>query len=253
MTVPLVTCVIPVYDGARHVGDAVASVLAQTHGTVEVVVVVDGSTDETPAVVQSLGASVVYLPQPNAGTAAARNLGLGHARGAYVGFLDADDRWHPEKLVRQLQRFTARPELEVSFTWIRNYWSDEVPPTRRPPDPALTRPVPGYVCPTMMTRRGIFDRLGPFDARLRHASEPDWILGAAAAGVVIEMLPEVLVDRQLHLANASSRNASRSYEEYVQLLKTWLDRRRRGTAGLAHDFGAHTLAAQGPPASEEGS
>jgi glycosyltransferase involved in cell wall biosynthesis len=235
-----------VYNGARHVRHAVASVLAQAHGAIEVVVADDGSTDETPEVVHSLDSRVVYLRQANAGTAAARNLGLAHARGTYVGFLDADDRWHPEKLTRQLARFSARPELGVSFTLIRNYWSDEVAPEHRPSDPALTRPVPGYVCPTMLAHREIFERMGPFDARLRHASEPDWILRATSAGVLIEMLPEVLVDRQLHLDNASSRNAARSYDEYLHLLKAWLDRRRHGATVPGHDFGAHASAGERP-------
>jgi glycosyltransferase involved in cell wall biosynthesis len=248
VTAPLVTCIIPVYNGARYLGEAIASVMAQTHAPVQIVVADDGSTDETPAIARAFGPRVTWVRQPNTGPAAARNLGLAHARGSYVSFLDADDRWHADKLARQLARFDARPDLGLCFTLIRNYWSDEVPPERRAADPALTRPLPGYVCPTLLARRESVDRVGSFDPTLRHASEPDWILRAAADGLVIELLPEVLVDRRLHADNRSTRNASRALDEYARLLKLWLDRRRQGRVPLSHDFGAYGFAAAAPPA-----
>ena len=118
---PRVSVVIPTYNRAGTVGRAIASALAQTDQDREIIVVDDGSTDATAAVVARLGDAVRYVRQENRGVAAARNRGIREARGAYVAFLDSDDEWLPEKLDRQvtvlerepLQRLARDGELVV--------------------------------------------------------------------------------------------------------------------------------------------
>jgi glycosyltransferase involved in cell wall biosynthesis len=102
MTAPLISCVVPVFNGERYLGEALDSILAQTYRPLELLVVDDGSTDGTAALVTRYRDQIRPLFQPNAGQAAARNLGLSVARGEFVAFLDADDLWHPEKLARQM-------------------------------------------------------------------------------------------------------------------------------------------------------
>jgi teichuronic acid biosynthesis glycosyltransferase TuaG len=102
---PLISVIVPVYNGAEYVAAAVESALAQTVRELEVVIVDDGSTDTTPAIAAELAARdsrVVVVRQANRGLAGARNTALRHARGSYVGFLDADDLWLPQKLERQV-------------------------------------------------------------------------------------------------------------------------------------------------------
>lgn len=102
-----VSVVIPAYNAAPTIGAAVISALNQTLTSIEVLVVDDGSTDGTSAIVDSLGSSdsrVRLLKQSNAGVGAARNAGIRIARGAYIAPLDADDTWEPEKLERQVRR-----------------------------------------------------------------------------------------------------------------------------------------------------
>jgi glycosyltransferase involved in cell wall biosynthesis len=88
----------------------------------EVIVVDDGSNDGTGRVVAEYGERVRYVWQTNAGETAARNRGLAVAQGEFVAFLDADDLWHPEKLVRQMARFQERPEIDLCFTRFQNFW-----------------------------------------------------------------------------------------------------------------------------------
>src|SRR5437773_3781756 len=102
-----VSVVIPTYNYARYLPEAIDSALAQTHAPLEVIVVDDGSTDDTPRVLAVYGDRIRVIRQANRGPGAARNTGIAAARGEYVGFLDADDVWLPRKLELQMARFEA--------------------------------------------------------------------------------------------------------------------------------------------------
>jgi glycosyltransferase involved in cell wall biosynthesis len=102
MSAPVVSVVIPAFNAASFVGRAVQSVLSQTHGALDLIVVDDGSTDGTAEVLRGFGSQVRWFAQSHRGPAAARNLGLAHAHGECVMFLDADDWIHPHKVERQL-------------------------------------------------------------------------------------------------------------------------------------------------------
>lgn len=222
-----VSCVVPVYNGERFLAEALESILGQTHPPYEVLVVDDGSTDGTAEVARGLGSSVRHVYQENAGPVVARNRGVAEARGDYLAFLDADDLWHPEKLARQLERFELRPELAYVASLTQNFWEDEVADEReRMRDHARSRPIPGYVTQTLLIRRSWMDRVGPFDASLKHGDSADWIQRADEAGALSELVDEVLAYRRLHSANRSRTMETSSRDEFLHLLKARLDRRR---------------------------
>jgi GT2 family glycosyltransferase len=111
-----VSVVIPTYNRAPRLPGAIDSVLRQGIGDTEIIVVDDGSVDETRAVVARYGDRVTYVHQRNAGVGNARNVGIRHARGTFVAFLDSDDRWHDFKLSMQLALFEARPDVGLVFS-----------------------------------------------------------------------------------------------------------------------------------------
>jgi glycosyltransferase involved in cell wall biosynthesis len=111
---PLVSVVLPVYNRAGWVARAVESVLAQMYTNFELLVVDDGSTDDTRLVLEGFGSQIRLLEQSHTGAEAARNFGLAHARGEFVAFIDSDDVWYPDRLSRQLPLF-RRAEVGLVF------------------------------------------------------------------------------------------------------------------------------------------
>ena len=223
----LISCIVPVFNGERYLGEALDSILSQTYRLLEIIIVDDGSTDETAAVIAEYGDQVRYLRQTNSGPWVAQNLGLSLAQGKFVAFLDADDLWHPEKLTRQMARFKKSPGLDICVTYVQNFWIPELrEEEERFREHRLSKPLPGYVTPALLARLSCFDKIGLFNSTLQHAAAADWFMRAAEQRAVMEMLPDVLVYRRLHKTNRSRRLAVASRAEYLKLLKTRLDHQR---------------------------
>ena len=222
---PLISCIVPVFNGVRYLAEALESILNQTYRPLEIIVVDDGSTDQTPAVIRRYSDRIRSIHQDNAGPAKARNRGLGESGGDFVAFLDADDLWHPEKLERQAARFRARPELDVCVTHVQNFWIPELEKEKvRLQNHRFAQPLPGYAMQALLARRSVFERVGRFDDSLRAADDTDWFLRAFEQGAVLEILPDVLVHRRLHDKNLS--RSALAYSALLQVIKNSLDRKR---------------------------
>jgi glycosyltransferase involved in cell wall biosynthesis len=232
MANPLISCIIPVFNGERYLGQSLDSILAQTYRPIEVIVIDDGSTDGTRQLVASYGDRVRYFWQPNAGPPRARNFGLRLAQGEFVAFLDADDLWQPDKLSLQMARFRERPELDLCVTYCQVFWIPELSEEQgRFRGHRLSQPLPGYVTQTLLARHALFERVGDF-ATSRLVGDPaDWFLRAAEQGAVMELLPDVLVHRRFHENNFSVESDTRRMKPPMQdaileVVKASLDRRR---------------------------
>jgi glycosyltransferase involved in cell wall biosynthesis len=227
---PLISCVVPTFNSARFVAGALESILAQTYRPIEVIVADDGSTDGTSEVVNGFGDLVRMVTQQTRGPAATRNLGLNEARGSFISFLDADDLWDSNKLERQMARFRARPELDLCLTHVQMFWpagmGEEARTFRNHP---RSKPIPGFATTTLLAPRETFERLGNFAADLWFTDATDWLVRAREAGLVMEVLPDVLVYHRMHPSNLTRRRASESREEFLAMLKRSLDRRREGS------------------------
>lgn len=181
----VVSTIIPVHNRAGLLAEAIESVLAQTYRPIEIIVVDDGSTDDTPAVAQAYAArhpdEIKYLRLARGREWRARNHGVAAASGEFIQFLDSDDLVAPDKLTTQVQALRAHPECGISYCYVREYaMGDPLPrwPARRTGDTfdylfphVLEARIWPY--PSPLFRRDVIDAAGPF---LDLAAYPDWEL-----------------------------------------------------------------------------
>jgi len=216
---------IPSYNPGPYLAEAIDSVLAQTYEPLELIVVDDGSTDGSSEIAERHGDALTFVRQENAGNGAARNTAVAHANGELYAFLDADDRFLPTKLERQVTVLRERPEVDIVFGHVREFVSPDLDPEIAL---RLRAPVPDapWAAPNLMlVRREAFERVGPFSSDLRVGVTVDWYARAGEQGLVTEMLPEVVLERRLHASNNGIRERDARYQ-YLHVLKASMDRRR---------------------------
>jgi glycosyltransferase involved in cell wall biosynthesis len=220
-----VSVVIAVYNGERYLADAIRSVLAQTQRPREVIVVDDGSTDGSVAIAEGFAPDVQCYARPHAGVGAALNFGVAQATGEFLAFLDADDLWASDKLARQVSVFGSPGEPDMVFGHAQQFLSPELTPEQRARLLCPTAPMPGIVKGTLLIRRGVFARVGPFDTTHNLGDFIDWYLRAREAGLGHVLLPDVLLRRRIHHTSLGTRERD-SRADYAHILKASLDRRR---------------------------
>jgi glycosyltransferase involved in cell wall biosynthesis len=252
-----VSVVIPAYNSGAVVAEAIESVYAQTVLPGEVVVVDDGSTDDTPLILRQFEGRPGFssLRKPNGGEASARNAGVERATGEYIAFLDHDDLWFPEKLERQLGQFD--PGWGMSFTayelmtdtpsevWTYEAWDPDPRPVLR----LLENTCAIHTCSTTLLRRDALKRVGAFE----HVSPygTDWLmwLRFAAAGNKIGYLPEPMSKWRRHRKNTFTYDQGLLLEVACTVADLYGDRRFRAwrrllAAVYEHEHGDRRRARQ---------
>ena len=206
-----VSVVIPTYNRAGFVREAIASVLRQDYPAVELIVVDDGSRDDTAAIVSEFGPAVQYVWQENRGVSAARNRGVAAATGDLIAFLDSDDLWLPRKASAQVAYFETHPEAQACHTdeiWIRRgVRVNERRIHRKQGGWQFLASLPRcLISPSaIMMRRPLWDRLGGFDERLPACEDYDLWLRLTAI-VPVGFLTERLVIKRGGHADQLSRH-----------------------------------------------
>ena len=222
-----VSVIIPVFNGLNFLGEALASVRRQTLPPDEIILVDDGSTDGSWALLRSLaGGNIHIAQQTNAGAASARNLGIKKSSGGLVAFLDCDDLWEPEKLELQVDLLNHNPGVEVVSTQFVEFFSSDISPlvkTRTQLKPGV---LSGLINSTILIRREVFEKVGVFNPQWRTGELIDWWSRAQEQGIEKEEISRVLVRRRVHDHNLSRRVAQDS-KDYLRILKASLDRRRK--------------------------
>ena len=220
-----VSVIIPIFNSGRYLREAIDSVLAQTCGPLEVLVVDDGSGDSGPELASGFGPPVRVIALPHRGHPAARNAGIAASTGDFLAFLDADDLWTANKLQLQLDVFEANPSLDLVFGHMQNFISPELSEPERAKIKCNSTILPGLLQGSMLARRASFDRVGPFAEERKMGDFLDWYGRATLLNLNMHMLPDMLVRRRIHLANFQ-RTHKHLRSENLLVLKKLLDLRR---------------------------
>jgi glycosyltransferase involved in cell wall biosynthesis len=207
-----VSAVIPAFNSEHLLATAIDSVLAQTYAPTECIVVDDGSTDATADVARAYGPSVRLVQRENRGAAAARNTGAALAQGELLAFLDADDRWLPDRLLRQLQAMdrldvgAVMCATEVVDSDLRHLGVIRQSPRLTIDEILLCRSPLVSTGSNLLIRRDCFEAVGGFEETLpSKAGAEDWLMiFRLVERAKLETIPDVLVQYRVHGANMSA-------------------------------------------------
>ena len=227
---PLLSVILPVYNGEKFLADALRSILLQDACPLEIIVVDDGSTDRTPDIALAFGTDVRYIRQSNAGPAAARNTGLAEARGDYLGFIDADDIWPESKVESQLGVLAEDQQLDAVLGMTKS-----ILPNGRLGEARFFMQIG-----CGLYRRAAFDNVGGFDSTLPFSEDIDWFTRAREAGLRLQVTKDVTLHYRLHEHN-STRGTNVYDLGYLRIIKRSLDRRRSRAGGEPIDLAPLTF------------
>ncbi len=229
---PKISVVIPAYNAAEHICEAIESVLKQTHPDLEVIVVDDGSKDGTGDLVRARFPLVICITKPNGGASSARNVGCRMATGEYIAFLDADDAWHPQKTTAQVALMAAYPQADLSRVAVSEEtldWREPLMPTDGglPVHSCYQRIGDGFEHPffatsAVLVRRTAFLAVGGFDESLNIAEDIDFFLKVMAKAPCVPMVSAFgLYKRPIKgsLGDDSEAGYVRLFQVYERFLK----------------------------------
>jgi hypothetical protein len=224
---PLVSVIIPVYNGERFLKDAVESVLAQKYPSLEIIIVDDGSTDGTDAIARALPCDVRYFKQGNSGPAAARNRAIRDTAGEFVAFLDVDDLWPEHTLSMLVDELAARPDLDVVHGYAQLLEYEPVSDSyefRGNPQEAFA-----WYIGAALYRKRVFGTVGLFDPTLTFGEDVDWFTRARELQVPMRRLEAVTLHVRRHGRNMTHGKNLLALN-MLRVFKKALDRKRDGTA-----------------------
>lgn len=230
MTRPLISIVIPAYNAAPFLAATLTSVFAQDHRPIEVILVDDGSSDDTLAIARGWTPALRIHHQANAGPAAARNRGIEMAGADYLAFIDADDTWLPGRLTRHLGILESRPDLDMVLGLVRLDYEGAGLRFR------IDRPVMAlFSFGAGLFRRRAFERTGLLSEDLRNSEDADWFMRARDKGANWLMEDETVLTYRRHGANMTE-GLPLEKSEIFRVLARAAARRRAGTGAERRDL-----------------
>jgi glycosyltransferase involved in cell wall biosynthesis len=221
-----VSVILSVRNGANYLREAIDSILAQEYPDIEIVVVNDGSTDQTEAMIGQFGSRVRSVYQENRGLGAGRNTGIRMATGDYFAFLDHDDLWTPSKISLQMEAMKAAPDEPLVFSHLQQFFCPTLDEEEKKKLVVDRAALPGYLAGTLLVSRERFLQVGFFFEKNEVGEFIDWYIRAKEEEIPMRMLPDVTLYRRVHRDNMGRRKDVYSQNAYLRILKAGLDRRR---------------------------
>jgi len=225
---PKVSVIIPTYNSAQFITETLESVFAQTYKDYEVIVVDDGSTDNTKEVLKPYMSKIRYIYKENGGPASARNVGIKNAQGEYIAFLDSDDLWLPEKLEKQVEYFKSDPDVALVFSDCISFGDEELIRKRKRKykgDVFLHLLRENFIPTlTVIAKKKCFDEVGYFDTDKSLISSEDYDMWLRIArSFKVGYIEEPLAKRRINRKSLSFSNIDRAYMATLKVIKKAVD------------------------------
>lgn len=222
---PLVSVVIPVYNGEQHIAETLRSVEAQDYRPLDIVVVDDGSIDETAGIVQSFP-DVRYFRQENQGNGLARNRGLKEAKGEIIAMLDADDLWEPDKLTRQVGYLLDNPQTGYAICKMEFFVDGNGKAPAWLNQDIFKEPRNCYLPSALVVRRSALEDVGSFDEDFWYGNDSDWFFRANDKNIPMAILEEVLVKKRIHNSNETG-DVEGNMRDMLRLVRSSIRRKKQ--------------------------
>jgi len=221
---PKISVIIPIYNDALYIQEAIKSVLSQTIEELEIIIINDGSTDNFEEKIECFNdPRIRIIEQINSGAAAARNNGIKNAKGKFLAFLDADDIWAPNKLKLQLEVLINREDINMVYGQVNEFYDSSILGYDDLQKNAKT--FVGYSPIALLISKKDFLSVGDFQSKWKVAEFIDWYDRAKHVGLMEIILPDLLAFRRIHSGNIDRLNRLDA-KQYVAVLKEALDRKR---------------------------
>lgn len=220
-----VSVIIPVYNGSRFIRECLESVLNQSYPVQEIIVVNDGSTDDSAQIISTIP-GITSINTENKGVASARNMGIKHCKGHWVCFIDQDDFWTENSLELKINMVNQNPEAELVIG--KQKWFldglNEIPAWVKPEQ--MEGELDGYLLGCSLIRKSLFERYGFFDDKFRFCSDFDWFFRLKDDGIAFDQVDEVVLKKRIHAGN-ESRHADKSLKELSRAIFNSIKRKRK--------------------------
>jgi glycosyltransferase involved in cell wall biosynthesis len=221
-----VSVVIPAFNAAAFLKAAIESVLHQSTAADEIIIVDDGSCDDTLNIARSFGEKTKVYARPHLGGSQTLNFGIENSAGDTLAFLDADDLWVKRKLTLQLSELVKEPTLEAVFGHVVQF-NDADTSSPPPSDEELAkRKQPGLCKSAMLIRKPALLRIGLFDPGFQTADFPEWYVRALSLKLRSSVLPDVVAFRRIHDRNTTRVKQADLYSDYLKLARESISRRK---------------------------
>lgn len=225
---PLISVIVPVYNGEEFIKEAIDNILSQKYPALEIIIVNDGSTDNSEAIIKSLPTDLRYFYQDNNGPSSARNRGIRDASGEFISFLDVDDLWPENNLNLLVSEMLHEPDLQVIHGFAQVLEKNETTGiydfTGNPKES-----FPGYIGAGLY-RKSVFNEVGLFDTSMNFGEDADWFKRASELKINIRKLEEVTLYVRRHEKNMT-RGKSLVELNALRVFKKSLDRSRNQNPG----------------------
>lgn len=229
-----ISVIIPAFNAADTIAETLDSVHMQSYQAMEIIVIDDGSADQTAQIARKHNSEPKVISSSNQGAASALNTGIGSALGDLIAFVDADDLWHKSKLEMQSAILRDNPETGLVFSYMEAFLCPSVSPevARRLVYPQ--GPQPGYVIGTLMTRRSIFEQNGVLDTALKTGYFIDWFSRVDSEGIKYSILTHTHLKRRVRQGTLGQRRINENgglSSDFIEIARRAINRKRNSITG----------------------